>query len=251
MRVLALPPGRVDPGQRAVDRVAELVHADALVVVAVDRQAQQVLLAEAGGKAAGAPDALVQVGRIGGVAVLGHVGVDLVLADDRQVHAPVHHGLDDIGPAGQQVRDDLIGALQRQVRHLGGGHHRHALDVEVLLVERAGGVPVLLADLRKERFRRRRHRWILVGSDAVRRFSCRGRPALGSRAGSPRHVRICPYGHTGLPNATRRVWGPATNLGMNASAQQRGQCNDDGNAFRELHGISPKDPCMSSAQRIA
>jgi protoporphyrinogen oxidase len=35
-----------------------------------------------------------------------------------------------------------------------------------------------------------------VGSDAVRRFSCRGRPALESRAGSPRHTTQCPYGHT-------------------------------------------------------
>ncbi len=35
---------------------------------------------------------------------------------------------------------------------------------------------------------------------------------LGTPHGQDARATICPHGHTGLPNATRRVWGPATSL---------------------------------------
>jgi len=50
--VSPLAPCRINRDQGGVDRVAEFVHPDALVVVTVDRQAEQVLLAETGRLAA-------------------------------------------------------------------------------------------------------------------------------------------------------------------------------------------------------
>ena len=135
----------------AVDRVAELVDADALVVVAVERQAEQVLLAEARRPAAGAADALVLVGRVRMVAVLRHVGVDLVLADDDQVHAVLHHRLEDVRPAGEHVRDDRHGALERLVGDLRRRHDRHAVHVDVFLVELARRLAVVRVDDLEER----------------------------------------------------------------------------------------------------
>ena len=111
--------------QGGVDGVAELVDADALVVVAVEREVEQVLLAEAGdAQPAGAAHALVLVRRVRGVAVLGHVGVDLVLADDDQARAVLRHRFEDVGPAGEHVRDDVVRALQRLVGDLARGDDR-------------------------------------------------------------------------------------------------------------------------------
>ena len=66
--------------------MAKFVDRDALVVVAVEREAEQVFLAKTGRLAAGAADAFVLVVRVRMIPVLGHVGIDLVLADDDQVH---------------------------------------------------------------------------------------------------------------------------------------------------------------------
>src|SRR6266705_3021404 len=73
-RVLALAPGRVNGAQRRIDGVAELVQTDAFVVVTVQREAEQIFFAEAGGLAAGATDALVLVNRVWVVPVFGHIG---------------------------------------------------------------------------------------------------------------------------------------------------------------------------------
>ena len=77
------------------------------------------------------------------VAIFGHVGIDLVLANDDEIHSVLDHDLQDVGPAGQQTRDDVVGALQSQVRHLARGHDRHALCVQVFFVELAGGIPII------------------------------------------------------------------------------------------------------------
>src|SRR5262249_11702909 len=98
----ARAPGGVDPAPGGVGGVAERVDGDALVVVGMDGQVEQVFLAEAGdAEAAGAADPLVLVLRVRAVAVLGHVGVNLVLADDDEARAVLDHGLEDVGPAGQ------------------------------------------------------------------------------------------------------------------------------------------------------
>ena len=91
--------------------MAELVHRNALVVVAIDRQAQQVLLAEAGRVAARAAHALVLKRRVRMVPILRHIRINLVLADDDQVSAIAHHRLENVRPASEQVRDDFVGAL--------------------------------------------------------------------------------------------------------------------------------------------
>ena len=125
--------------------MGELVDGDALIVVPVQRQGQDVLLAEAGGLAAGSSHALVLERRIGMIAVLRHIGVDLVLADHDQIHARLDHRPDDVGPTRQHVPDDLSRAVESQVGHLARGHDGHAIDFEVLLVERAGRIAVSLA----------------------------------------------------------------------------------------------------------
>src|SRR5262245_16468648 len=84
-------PGGIDAAQGAVDRVAEFVDADAFVVVTIQQQVEEILFPEAGGLAAGAADALVLEGGVGMVPVFGHISVDLVLADDDQVHAAFYH----------------------------------------------------------------------------------------------------------------------------------------------------------------
>src|SRR5207237_10034224 len=98
--------------------MTELVDADALIVVAIERQAEQILLAKARRLAARAPHALVLIGRIGVVSIFGHIGIDLILADDDQVHAAADHLPRDIRAPRQQVRYDFMGALQGRVRYL-------------------------------------------------------------------------------------------------------------------------------------
>src|SRR5207253_5490647 len=108
--VFALAPRGVDRTERAVDGVAEFVDANALVVVAVNGKIQQVFLSKTGGFAASAAHALVLVGRVRVVPVFGHVGINLVLADDDKIHVVLDHRLDNVGPARQQMSDDGIGA---------------------------------------------------------------------------------------------------------------------------------------------
>ena len=111
-------PGVVHPGERGVDGVAELVEADALVVVAVAGQVEQVFLAEAGHvQAAGPSDPLVEIVGVGAVAIFGHVGIDLILADDDQAGAKPGHRLQDVGPVGEQMSDDVVWSAS-------GPHHR-------------------------------------------------------------------------------------------------------------------------------
>ena len=86
------------------------------------------------------------------VPVFRHVGIDLVLAYDDQVHALLDHRGQDIGPAGQHVADNFVRALQRQIGDLTRGQDRQTSDVEVLLVETPGHLPVLLADQAEGRF---------------------------------------------------------------------------------------------------
>src|SRR5262245_42038318 len=87
----ALLPSRIDAAQRAVNRVAKLVHTDALVIIAVDGQAEQILLTEAGGIAARSSNALVLEGRVRIVSILRHVSIDLVLPNDDEVSVIAHH----------------------------------------------------------------------------------------------------------------------------------------------------------------
>jgi hypothetical protein len=55
-----LAPRRIDSAQGSIDRMAEFVNGNALIVIAVQGQVQQVLFAEAGdGQAAGSAHALV------------------------------------------------------------------------------------------------------------------------------------------------------------------------------------------------
>ena len=83
--------------------MAELVNGDALIVVAIAGEVEQVLLAEAGhGETAGAAHPFVLVRRVRAVPVLGHVRVNLVLADNDQARAVFDHRLEDVGPAGKQ-----------------------------------------------------------------------------------------------------------------------------------------------------
>ena len=64
------------------------MHSNALVIIVINGQAQQILLAEAGGKAACASDTLVEVIWVSGVPVFGKVGVNLLGADDNEIHTP-------------------------------------------------------------------------------------------------------------------------------------------------------------------
>ena len=136
-RATPLLPRRVDAAQCAVDGVTELVHANAFVVVTVDGQTEQILLAETGWIPARAADPFILKSRIRMVSILRHVGINLVLADDDQISAIADHGLQSVWPARQNVRNDLICALQREVRHIAVRGDRHALNIEVLFVEAA------------------------------------------------------------------------------------------------------------------
>ena len=130
------------------------MDADALVVVAIERQAEQVLLAKTRRLAARAADALVLIGRIGMTAVLRHVGVDLVLADDDQVHAVVDHLREHVGPAGEHVRDDGRGLHERPIVNDFSGSDGKSARGKVLLVELARGLAVPRTDKLKEGVRR-------------------------------------------------------------------------------------------------
>jgi len=111
-------PGGIYRTHGGIDRMAELVDADALVVVSVEGKRKQVLLSETGGLAPGAPNPLIHVVRVWRVPVLGHVRVLLVLADDDQIHAVLHHRRKDVWTSRQEVRHDPTGAFQGLVRNL-------------------------------------------------------------------------------------------------------------------------------------
>ena len=133
------------------------MHADAFVVVTIQRQVQQILFAEAGDvEAAGAADALVLKFGIPAVAVLRHIGVNLIFADDDQPRAVLCHRVQNIGPAGQQMRDDVIGALQRLIGHVAGSHHGQPLHVDILFVKFAGNFAVFALVFFKQRIGGRR-----------------------------------------------------------------------------------------------
>src|SRR5260370_10572352 len=106
--------------------MAELMHPNAFVVIPVNRQTEDVLLTEARRLSARAPHALVLIGWIWWVSVLGHVGIDLVLAYDDQVHAVGNHRLQNIWPACQHVGDAVTRALQRVISDFSGCRHVHA-----------------------------------------------------------------------------------------------------------------------------
>ena len=73
---------------RRVDGVAKLVDADALVVVAIQRQVQQVLFAKTrNAESARAANAFVLKRRVAAIPVLRHVGVNLIFADDDEPRA--------------------------------------------------------------------------------------------------------------------------------------------------------------------
>ena len=88
------------------------------------------------------------------IAVLRHVGVDLVLADDDQVHVCLDHRANDVWPAGKHVLHDLPRAQESHIIHVCGGDNRHSVNVDVLLVERASRAAVRLADDLEERLGR-------------------------------------------------------------------------------------------------
>ena len=111
--VAALVPAWVNAAQSRINGVRELMDRDALVVVAIERQAQQILFAEARRPAARAANAFVLIGGIGMIAILGHVGINLIPADNDQVHALLLHSGGNIRPAGEHVRDDLVSSDQR------------------------------------------------------------------------------------------------------------------------------------------
>ena len=150
-RASAATPRRIDGSKRTVDRMAELVDADRFVVVAIDREGEEVLLAEARRPSPGPPDALVLVGRVARVPVLRHVRIDLVLADDDEVHAVPHHRLDDVGAPGEHARDDRVRPLERGIVNHRRGSDRHPTHVDVLPVESPGDLSVCLPDQLEER----------------------------------------------------------------------------------------------------
>ena len=159
--------------------MAELMNGDTLIVVAVAGEVKQVLLTEAGHRqAAGAAHPLVLVCRVRAVPVLGHVRVELVLTDNDQARAALHHRLDDVAPAGKQVADDVPRTYQRQVGDLGRGQNRDPLYLEELGVESPRRVPVTLPEAGEDRLGRFGHRRRLldraVGSGGVPRLSATG-----------------------------------------------------------------------------
>jgi hypothetical protein len=131
--------------------MTELVHADALVVITVDRKTEQVLLSKAGGLAARAADTFVLVGGVWMIPIFRHIGINLVLADNDQVHAIGDHGVNNVRASSQHVSDDVPGALQRLVRDFGRSGNGHAFDIEAFFVELTGRVTVRLADELEER----------------------------------------------------------------------------------------------------
>src|SRR5207244_5856787 len=94
-------PIRVYRAQRSIYRMTKLVDADAFMVVTVKRQAENVFFAETGRLAPRAANALVLVSGIRRMAVLWHVGINLVFADHNQIHAVAHHGRENVRPARQ------------------------------------------------------------------------------------------------------------------------------------------------------
>jgi len=98
--------------------MAEFMDANAFIVISIERQTQQILLAEAGHvEPAGPAHAFVEVGRIARVTILRHVDVNLVFADDNEPCAVGDHRLKNIRPARQQMRYDIISSLQCPVVH--------------------------------------------------------------------------------------------------------------------------------------
>ena len=134
--------------------MTEFVEADAFIVVTIDGQVQHILFAETGWLTAGAANAFVLIGRVGMVSIFGHVGIDLVFADDDEIHAIGNHGLEGVRPAREEVRDEIVSALQGEVGDFGGGGDRHAFDVDAFFVELASDVAIAFANKFEEGFGR-------------------------------------------------------------------------------------------------
>src|SRR5262249_14739089 len=110
-----MPKGRVEPSrpawvnraQGAVNRVTKLMDPDALMVITVERQTQYIFLAETGRFAARAADPFILIGRVGRMAVIGHIGIELIFADDNQVHPITYHRLNNVRPPCEHVGYDF------------------------------------------------------------------------------------------------------------------------------------------------
>jgi len=132
--------------------MAKLVQTDAFVVIPVHRQAEQIFLAETGWEPTGAADPFVLVGGIWMMAVLGHIRIKLVLADNDEVHAVACHFVNYVGATGEQVSDEIVSSLQGLVGYLGGGGNRDSPGIEILSIELSGGLAVALTNSREEGF---------------------------------------------------------------------------------------------------
>ena len=104
-----------------------------------------------GAPSARAAHAFVLIGRVRMVPIFRHIGIDLVLADDDEIHPVFDHRFEDIGPSRQKARDNGIGALQGQIRHLARSNYRHALEINVFFVKATGRITVLFSHHFEER----------------------------------------------------------------------------------------------------
>ncbi len=88
-------------------------------------------------------------------AILRHIGIDLILADNDQACSKVSHRLHDIGATGQHMRDDFMCSQQSSVIHGSAGCAMDTANVNVFGIECSRGFSVSFAHLLKVRFRRR------------------------------------------------------------------------------------------------
>src|SRR5690242_16993458 len=86
------------------------------------------------------------------MAVFGHVSIELILADNDEVHAVAGHRADDVGSSGEQMSDEIVGLPQCLVGYFGRGGHREALRIEIFSIELSSGFAVALTNPSEERF---------------------------------------------------------------------------------------------------
>src|SRR5436190_2711101 len=99
------------------------------------------------------------------------------------MHVVFDHRLDNVGPASQQMSDDGISALQRQVCNLDRSHDWHAFHVNVFLVELTGDISVAFVDQLEERFWRSGNRRAVLAKGCLS-VGAAGQSKEGERYGS-------------------------------------------------------------------